>query len=133
MNKKILLIVSILVLFLIQSPLGKSITVVNTTTSQPQFMVIAQQVSLNHTWQYKHFMCKDFSRALVKEFKKVKINSFVYCGVHYELGNNTCSELNYKRFHCRHCWVIVADHNLGYFQIEPQTGKVISWEDKNYR
>jgi hypothetical protein len=121
MNYKIIFMI---ITCIILVPLGRSITVVNPTTIQPQFLIIAQQVASNHTWEYKHFMCGDFANELVRKLRHEGITAFKVFGYWHNNGDGTCSALNKKRFDCKHFWVEVSTP-YGLVPIEATTGKVI--------
>lgn len=125
--KKLAVPIVVCLFLFILIPLGKSITVVNPTPIQPQFLIVAQQVASNHIWEYKHFMCGDFSTELVRKLKHEGITAFKVFGYWHNNGDGTCSALNKERFDCKHNWVEVSTRQ-GLIPIEATTGKLIPFD-----
>lgn len=82
---------------------------------------IAEENANAHEWEYKVYDCTQFSTDLIKKLKEFGWNARMETGFWFDSGNN-CSQSNYKRFKCRHDWVILE------VPIEATTGKIIDPE-----
>jgi hypothetical protein len=91
------------------------------------YLTTASEVATTHNWTFKKYMCQNFATDLLLKLSAEGYQVKMKRGRWFNLGNEKCSDFNYKYFRCYHFWILVKINNK-WIPIEPQLGNVIDPE-----